>query len=98
MVWEDHILGGHRRGEAAGKEARRSKSVMTMYEYNESTVCLNEQSKESWGDCWCETKGCKMLGLKRMTASLAVALWPKRGKSNDRQDHMMLYEYSGYSG
>lgn len=25
-----------------------------------------------------------------MTASLVVALWPKRGKSNDRQDHMML--------
>ena len=38
-----------------------------------------------------------MLRLKRMTASLTVALWPKRGKSNDRQDHMMLYEYSGYS-
>ena len=39
------------------------------------------------GDCWCETKGCKTLGLRRMTASLAVALWPKRGKSNDHQDH-----------
>ena len=38
-----------------------------------------------------------MLRKRRMTASLAVALWPKRGKSNDRQDHMMLYEYSRYS-
>ena len=33
---------------------------------------------------------CKTLGLRRMTASLVVALWPKRGKSNDRQDRMML--------
>lgn len=62
MVWEDHILGGHRRGEAVGEEARRSKLVMRMYDYNESTVRLNEQSKESWSDCWYETKGCKTLG------------------------------------
>ena len=82
---------------AAGEEARRLKSAITIYEPNESTVCLNEQSKESRGDCWCETKGCRILGLRRMTASVAVALWPKRGKSNDRQDHMMLYEYAGYS-
>ena len=37
-----------------------------------------------------ETKGCTTLGLRRMTASLVVALWPKRGKSNDRQDHRMF--------
>ena len=42
MVWEDHILGGHRRGEAAGEEARRLKSMMTIWDYNDSTVCLNE--------------------------------------------------------
>ena len=43
MVWEDHILGGHRRGDAAGEETRRYKSVMTIYDYNGSTVCLNKQ-------------------------------------------------------
>ena len=79
MVWEDHILGGHRRGGVAGEEARRSKSVMAMYEYSESTVCLKEKSKEFWGDCWCETKGCKMLGLKRMTASFSCGVVAKEG-------------------
>ena len=43
----------------------------------------------------------KQRGVKRLVEANdgfpAVALWPKRGKLNDRQDHMMLYEYSGYS-
>ncbi len=59
MVWEDHILGGHRRGEAVGEETRRFRSITTIYNYIDSTECLKEQPKESWGDCWCETKGCK---------------------------------------
>ena len=61
MVWEDHILGGHRHGEAVGEKARRFRSAVTIYSYNESTRCLKGQLNESRGDCWFETKGCKCL-------------------------------------
>ena len=47
MVWEDHILGGHRRVEVAGKEPKMFRSVMRIYDYDESTVWLDEQLKES---------------------------------------------------
>ena len=46
MVWEDHILGGHRRVEAAGKEPRMFESVMRIYNYDESTGWLDEQPRE----------------------------------------------------
>lgn len=46
MVWEDHILGGHRRVEAAGQETRRFKLVMRIYGYDECTGWLDEQPKE----------------------------------------------------
>ena len=46
-----------RRGSRGGED--EFKSIMRIYDDDMSSEWLDEQPKESRGDCLCETKGCR---------------------------------------